>query len=201
VRLTRQPLIEFLNHPEAACHTDNIAVRMLLRPHPLIPDDGFIDSASDERLVSEAAARLKAFAFADVVENPRLEDDVRAFLVRPFVHRRVNETIVPSELRVPLGEELNDEALLLVERRSRLDRELWGTVAAERIAGADPTALSDDTFRRTVTRYAALMRQPSETADHVLRQYTAAPSTSTSSLPIEWRARKSSTACRQPASI
>src|SRR5215475_6291096 len=91
-RLTRQPLAEFLNHPEAACQTDNVYVRRLLWPHPLIPDDGFIDSASDERLTSEAAVRLKAFDFADVIENPRLEDNVRAFLARPFVYRRVNET-------------------------------------------------------------------------------------------------------------
>src|SRR5215475_10687162 len=102
-RLTRQPLAEFLNHPEAACQTDNVYVRRLLWPHPLIPDDGFIDSASDERLTSEAAVRLKAFDFADVIAHPRLEDNVRAFLARPFVYRRVNETPpMPSELRVPL---------------------------------------------------------------------------------------------------
>lgn len=159
VRLARRPLVEFLNHPEAACHTDNKYIRMLLWPHPLIPDDGFIDNASDDRLACEAAARLKAFDFADVIENPRLEDNVRGFLARPFVYRRMNETPpMPSELRAPLEEELTREALLLVEHRSRLDRELWRALAAERIAGADPTALSDDTFRRTVTRHAALMR-------------------------------------------
>jgi hypothetical protein len=158
IRLTRQPLIEFLNHPEAACQTDNVYVRMLLWPHPLIPDDGFIDSASDGRLAREAAGRLKTFDFTDVIENPRLEDNVRAFLTRPFVYRRANESPpMPSELRVPLEEELTGEALLLVGHRSRLDRELWRAIAAERIAGADLTALRDDTFRRTITRYAALM--------------------------------------------
>jgi hypothetical protein len=65
---------------------------------------------------------------------------------------------MPSDLRVPLEEELTREALLLVEHRSRLDRELWRALAAERIAGVEPTTLSDDTFRRTVTRHAALMR-------------------------------------------
>ena len=158
-RLTRQPLAEFLNHPEAACQTDNVYVRRLLWPHPLIPDDGFIDDASDERLAYEAAARLKAFDFVDVIENPRLEDNVRAFLARPFVYRRANETPpMPSELRVPLEEELTREVLLLMEHRSRLDRELWRALAAERIAGADPPPLSDSTFRRTITRHAALMR-------------------------------------------
>ena len=155
--LSHKPLAEFLNHPEAAHQTDNVAVRMLLWPHPLIADDGFIDSASDERLASEAAARLKAFDFADVIENPRLEDNVRAFLARPFAYRRVNENPVPSsEPRIPLEEELTSEALRLLEHRSRLDRKLWRAVAEERMAGADLTALSNDTFRRTVARYAAL---------------------------------------------
>ena len=158
VRLARRPLIEFLNHPEAACHTDNKYVRMLLWPHPLIPDDGFIDEASDERLVCEAAARLRAFEFADVIENPRLEDNVRAFLVRPFVYRRENESPrLPAELRVAPEQEFTGEALHLVAHRSRLDRELWRTLAAERIADADPAALGDDTFGRTLTRHAALM--------------------------------------------
>ena len=64
IRLTRQPFIEFLNRPEAACQTDNVYVRMLLWPHPLIPDDGFIDSASDGRLASEAAERLNTSVWA-----------------------------------------------------------------------------------------------------------------------------------------
>ena len=156
-RLTRRPLAEFLNQSEAACQTDNVYVRRLLWPHPLIPDNGFIDSASDECLVGEAIARLKAIDFTDVVENPQLEHNVRAFVVRPFVYRRVNETDVRADLGVHLEEELSGETLLLVEHRSRLDREIWRAVASERIAGADLTALGDDTFRRAITRYAALM--------------------------------------------
>jgi hypothetical protein len=170
VRLAREPFVEFLNYSEAAYQTDNMAVRMLLWPHPLIHDDGFIDSASDERLASEAAARLRAFDFVDVIENPQLEDNVRTFLSRPFVYRRVNETVVPSELRIPFKEELTAEALLLVEHRSRLDRELWRAVAAQRIAGADLTALRDDTFRRTVARYAALMRPDSTGCDTLVKR-------------------------------
>jgi hypothetical protein len=158
IRMARQPLVEFLNCPEAACQTDNIYVRMLLSPHPLIPDDGFIDSASDERLAREAAARLKTFDFVDVIENPGFEDNLRAFLARPFVYRRANENPpMPSEFRAPLDDELTDDVLTLVEHRSRIDRELWRAVATERIAEVGPTTLSDDTFRRTIARYAALM--------------------------------------------
>jgi hypothetical protein len=77
---------------------------------------------------------------------------------------------VPSELRIPFKEELTAEALLLVEHRSRLDRELWRAVAAQRIAGADLTALRDDTFRRTVARYAALMRPDSTGCDTLVKR-------------------------------
>jgi hypothetical protein len=155
--LSHKPLAEFLNHPDAAHQTDNVAVRMLLWPHPLIADDGFIDNTSDERLVSEATARLKAFDFADVIENPRLENNMRAFLMRPFAYRRANENPTPSSTpQTPLEQELTSEALRLLEERSRLDRKLWLALAEERIAGADLTTLSDDTFRRTVTRYTAL---------------------------------------------
>lgn len=157
-RLARQPLAAFLNCPEAACQTDNVAVRMLLWPHPLIPDGGFMDSASDERLVDAAAARLKHFALADVIENPRFEENVRALLARPFVHPRVKETAhMRPELRVPLKEEFTGEALRLIEHRSRLDRRLWLTLAGERIAGAEPATLGEEVFRKTVARYEELM--------------------------------------------
>jgi len=157
VRVARQPLLDFLNHPEAACQTDNVAVRMLLWPHPLIPDAGFIDSASDQCMAGKAAARLKSFAFADVIENPQFEENVRIWLARPFVYPRVNETHMPPELRVRLRDELTQEALRLLEHRSRLDRPLWLALASERIATAEPGTLSDDIFRRTVARYEGLM--------------------------------------------
>lgn len=152
VRLARRPLADFLDRPEAACHTDNVAVRMLLWPHPRIPDGGFIDSADDERLGEEAAARLKSFAFADVIENPQFEENLRTFLARPFVYRRVNETRTPPELRTTLQDELTGDALRLLELRSRLDRRLWLMLAAERV-----TTAGDDIFGRTVARYAASM--------------------------------------------
>jgi hypothetical protein len=155
--LSHKPLVEFLNHPDAAHQTDNVAVRMLLWPHPLIADDGFIDNASDERLVSEATARLKTFDFADIVENRGLEANVRAFLKRPFTYRHANENPTPSSKpKIPLQEELTSEALRLLEHHSRLDRKLWWAVAEERLPGADLAALYEDTFRRTVKRYAAL---------------------------------------------
>ena len=158
VRLARRPLLDFLACRQAACQTDNVAVRMLLWPHPLVPDGDFIDSASDQRLAGEAAERLKGFAFADVIENPEFEANLGTWLARPFTYARVNETShVAPELRVPLRNELVPEALRLIEHRSRLDRGLWVALADERIAAAEVETLSNDTFLRTVARHAALM--------------------------------------------
>lgn len=42
VKQARRPIQEFLCREELACQIDNLTVRMLLWPHPLIPDDGFI---------------------------------------------------------------------------------------------------------------------------------------------------------------
>jgi hypothetical protein len=158
VRLARRPLLEFLGCREAACQTDNVAVRMLLWPHPLVPAGDFIDGAFDRRLVGEATDRLRRFAFADVIENPEFETNLRNWLARPFAYARVNETRhVAPELRVPLRNELVPEALRLIEHRSRLDRLLWLALAGERIAAGGEETLSNDTFLGTVARHAALM--------------------------------------------
>lgn len=158
VALARLPLITFLNSPAAACHTDNVAVRMLLCPHPLIPDEGFIAGAHDARLSDEAAMRLQGFDFVDVVENPLLPDNLRAFLRRPFMYSRVNETVVPPQFQVDLDDELAAEGRLVIEQRSRLERQLWQTVAGRLIAAGDAAALGDQIFDRTVKRHAMLMR-------------------------------------------
>jgi len=75
VRCARQPLATFLREQLAACQTDNLALRMLLWPHPLVPPDGFIDPADDDRLVREASARLRGFDFVDIPrsrQNPKI---------------------------------------------------------------------------------------------------------------------------------
>src|SRR5262249_31698467 len=51
VRNSHRPLAEFLTTPEVACQTANLAVRMLLWPHPTIPGDGFIPPIADQALL------------------------------------------------------------------------------------------------------------------------------------------------------
>lgn len=51
VRSAHRPLGAFLNDPMAACQTDNLALRMLLWPHPLVPGNGFIKPDDDAVLL------------------------------------------------------------------------------------------------------------------------------------------------------
>src|SRR4051794_32048433 len=110
VRQARKSLIAFLREPSVACQLDNLVVRLLLWPHPLIPVNNFIDPRHGRRLLAEARNRLAGFVLVDVVENPGLPDVLQTWLGRPFVLDRRNETgCIPESLRLPLAEELTQE--------------------------------------------------------------------------------------------
>lgn len=158
VRQARKPLRDFLSCPDVACQTDNLGVRMLLWPHRLIPDGGFIKSRNDNALMDEAMARLKQFAFADVIENPRLQANLKAWLGRPVQYPLANETAaVPFPLKRPLHDELTPEAIDLLETRARLDRELWTFVAQQHLGTAEVEALRERAILRNVARHSWLM--------------------------------------------
>jgi hypothetical protein len=158
VRVAYRPLAEFLSDPDVASNTDNMAVRMLLWPHPDIPGGDFIDRRADRRLISAAMVRLEEFAFADLVENPQLASNLQAWLIRPFTYGRMNETEkLPPTLRSPLATELTHGAFDLLDFRTRLDREVWLTLARQRIPHIDAQALAVRTIIRNAARHSTLM--------------------------------------------
>ena len=159
VRLARAPLWHFLADPQIACQTDNIATRMLLWPHPAIPANGFIPPAAQPMLRRAAQLRLEEFAFADVVENPRLEGRLQAWLGGELRIRRANETrALPAALRQPLDQLLRrDDVLDLLEQRSRLDRALWLQLMRRGDPAADAGRMAEHSLLATVARHAALM--------------------------------------------
>jgi hypothetical protein len=131
---------------------------MLLWPHCLIPEGGFIDPRNDKVLVDEAIARLKQFAFADVIENPELQANLKAWLGRPVRYPLANETAaIPFPLKRPLHDELTSEAVDLLETRTRLDRELWRFVAQQYLGPAGVEALRERAILRNVARHSWLM--------------------------------------------
>jgi hypothetical protein len=158
VRYSRQPLARFLAEPTIACQTDNLALRMLLWPHPLVQGDRFIEAIHDESLFLEAEARLRTFDFVDVIENEKFPRNLETWLGRPHCYERVNETLaIPAEYCSPLSYEFTSEAYGLLVARSRLDLRLWTSVAKKHLPNCDISALRERTILSSVARYSLLM--------------------------------------------
>jgi hypothetical protein len=158
VRGARKPLADFLNDPMLASTTDNLMLRMLLWPHPLLPIDQFIDPCNDERLIRDAMERLLEFDFVDIVENDSFVHRLNCWLGLPFDYNRHNETkTIPPQYRTPLHHELTAEAHELLEARSRLDLRLWTRIAADRLPDRSVSALRERTVLANVARYGVLI--------------------------------------------
>jgi hypothetical protein len=151
----RGPLGAFLAHDSLASIIDNVYIRMLLWPHPLIAIDGFIDPRHDTELLREARCRLASMAYADVIENPAFIVDLQAWLKTTFRYVPTNVARPPPDtLKGRLHTELTSAAFDLLEMRGRLDLQLW-TYLARQCANAE--RLKARTLMLTGARYAALM--------------------------------------------
>lgn len=158
VKLSRLSLKEFLSDTRLACQTDNITVRMLLWPGSDILPDRFIEDRSDHELLAQAFERLNSFSYADVIENPRFSEQLKSWLQIDMVSSRLNETTaVPENLRLKLERELDKETFELLERRSRLDLQLWTALAKRRLPDRDIEALRLQTLLGGIARYGSLL--------------------------------------------
>lgn len=154
----RGTLADFLQRRDVAAQTDNLALRMLLWPHPAIPRDDFIAPDSDAMLLNAAMARLEQFALAHVIEISGLVAAVSAWCGAPVSYPSVNETpAVPGEMRTRLEAELTAAALALLQRNSRLDARLWTAIATRTMDAAQAAALADASFVRAAARYSRLL--------------------------------------------
>jgi hypothetical protein len=131
---------------------------MLLRPHPLIPAAGEINPRHDDEVAEAALDRLERFALVDVIENPRLTDNLSVWLDRSVSIGVVNRTeIIAARHRRPLDQELTPEVWELIHHRSRLDGRLWRAVTAARLTKDERSDLTAREIERAVGRYRALM--------------------------------------------
>jgi hypothetical protein len=158
VHEARGSIARFLSCSSLACQLDNIVVRMLLWPHPLIPDGEFIDPRDDEILFGAALSRLAQLAYCDIIENPAFQRDIGSWLGRTFTYGKVNETVcIPAERSTQLHEEFTTESMVLVDSLTRLDVRLWMALATERVSGVAAEALRRHTLVRNTARQARLM--------------------------------------------
>jgi hypothetical protein len=158
VRTARKPLAEFLHLPFIAPQIDNVTLRMLLWPHPLISDDAFILAQNDETLFEAAKERLRAISFVDIAENDQMSLNLQHWLGKTLSNARVNETsIMPAELRTPLHQQLTPKAHERLIACSRLDLRLWTFVAERHLERANIDSLRERNMLVSVARYAGLM--------------------------------------------
>lgn len=176
IALSRGRLADFGERPEIASATDNPLLRMLLWPHPLIPDGGFIDPSHDETLLSEAIKHLSHFDFVGSVENPHLMSALSAWLnsayppsahirlmrgLSALLHGQKEAATERNEQRLTSGiggrwlsEEVASAERVLRER-TRLDLKLWECAQNTYAAAASPIS-SSVAFSNTVARYTTM---------------------------------------------
>jgi hypothetical protein len=153
VKRARAPLHDFLKDPDIFCQTDNVAVRMLLSPHPRITLNAPIDSRDDIKLLRTAQDVLSCFSFVDVMENSQMSQRLEDWLGAPFKLSLRNVTkATPINFQSSLRRELDDETLALLETRTRLDRVLWHTIARRQQTGIASPSLERSAIMRSFSR-------------------------------------------------
>ncbi len=159
VRLAWGSLGDFLRAPEVYCQIDNVVLRMLLSPHPLIPVNAPISERHDATLLRQARSVLMRFGFTDIVENPNLAARISRWLERDFRLPKQNETpAMPVERQGNLALELDREALALLESHTRLDRILWRELVRERMPALAPEQWERQILLRQSSRFSLLLR-------------------------------------------
>ena len=147
--LSRLPLRDFVCQNDIFCLIDNTLTRMLLWPHPLIPENAAIESTHDDFLYREAAAALDRFDYIDSAENENLIDNFSNWLDfnygRSIVSRvktlmgdrdsgAVKNGFSPSNYKKSFDIEVEiAEAAALLHVRTRIDRKLWDNVISNRL--------------------------------------------------------------------
>jgi hypothetical protein len=159
LKLARLPLQAFLSHPDIACQTDNIITRMLVWPHPLIPDNQFIDPANDAALLAIACENLEHFGFAGITERKaagyrELSDWLGFRLDVPSLNpaRKMRRSV-----RSQMNTELADGTLRLLAERSRLDAKLWMLLATRKMTETEAGRLRQTAILQAVARFSILL--------------------------------------------
>jgi len=157
VKFARASLAYFLDDPDAAFATDNVITRCLVWPHPLTPEDDFIDPAHDEELVDTARTALQGFDFVGVLEDQLVAERLAHFLDTPLHPESSAESSFPRRnANWDIAEECHDASAteLLVER-SRLDAVLWDHVASSTYLPHQAVEVERESlFRAAVEHYA-----------------------------------------------
>jgi hypothetical protein len=162
-RIGWRPLREYLEHAMIAPNVDNTITRFLAWPHPALARTEFIAERDDEAVLSAALERLDTFGYVNLVENPRFQEELGEWLGRELQPTRANErTTVPKRRRPDMAVELDAPTRDLLAYRTRLDAQVWKSVAVRVLPDADPDDVLAGEIQKTIDRYQAMLQQPGE---------------------------------------
>lgn len=158
VRSSHGRFSDFLNTAGAIPHVDNPYLRALVWPHQYVPDNALISAAHDDQLLDLAFTNLRRFDFVDIIEDPLLFQTFADWLGMPIENVRVNVTeAMPDRLRCSLDDELTPAVYDRLGTLTRLDRQLWEYVARRVLGHSHIRDLAEQTRRKTLARYRAMM--------------------------------------------
>lgn len=161
VRQARNPLTAYLTDPSVAAHTDNVMLRFLVWPHPLIPPDRFIRASDQTELLELARDSLRRLSHVDTIESPGFTTDLSTWLgAEVRLSQRNQSPPIPSDLRPDLAVELRGSGRDLLAERTQLDQTLWTETFGSRSPDSVAHDVADAEFERTVTRYSSQLAQP-----------------------------------------
>jgi len=130
IKLAYSDFYDFLANPKLAAQTDNVATRLLLWPHPLIPTESFISPRHDKKILEMVRFRLHKLSHINILENKHLTADLGRWLGRSVDPKRMKVTNpVKDILKINLDDQLNKKTTAAWRARSRLDKVLWREVA------------------------------------------------------------------------
>jgi hypothetical protein len=169
-------LAAFLQARQIACVTDNILVRMLLWPHPLIPSDDFIDPRHDDRLLADATRALGMFSFVYIIEAPAMLQAIETWLRLTYGYsfwarverarqgrppEAINASKRPvAKVTTPLSAQLASGAADQMQRSTRLDDCLWREIAARHIGESAVSDVYARSVASSIERYERLTANP-----------------------------------------
>lgn len=160
--LSRRPLSEYASSAQAACISDNLATRLILGSHPLIPADGHIAAIDIDAVARDACDQLDRIGHVDVIERGEatyvaLED----WFGSPLSRERLNETNHDLGERVDIDDLLDRRTIALVNDRSAADLQVWHHVVAQRDTSATAArSLADTSYGVSLAKIAAVHAVP-----------------------------------------
>ena len=155
-------LHQFLSDTEMVGQTDNVYVRALLWPNPLIPENYFIDPRDYDEILKLAMHNLERFEFLDVIENPLFPTRLQTWFNTPISLNRENETVACPR-KFDLRKEMTPRTVRILEMSTRLDRILWRHVARKVMSEQDVFDIERASLVQATAKAASLgMASPAE---------------------------------------